>query len=216
MVCPRIALLIPQRLNRELFSRFLALDAQCEIAWAAEIDASLLPADMGRIDVAVVDLEIPADRSRKLLQVLRAAYSPQCVIFLGTGPNDLPLGNPLSQDGDALILKSAPLHDLVDCLRGVLGARKTAASETRIAPQLPKSPPGRQLRIDAAHGPLTGREVEVLRCLAEGDSVKEAAGRLHLSPKSVNNHKYRIMQKLGLNDRVHLARYAIREGLIEA
>ena len=38
---------------------------------------------------------------------------------------------------------------------------------------------------------------------------------MRLSQKSVDSHKYRIMQKLGLNDRVHLARYAIREGLIE-
>lgn len=216
MACPRIALFIPERLTRELLSRFLALEALCETAWAAEIDAPLLPAHVGRIDVAVLDLAIPAERARLLLQGLRAAYSPQCVIFLGTGPNDLPLGNPLSRDGDALILKSAPINDLVDCLRGVLGTRKTVPSEPLIPPRMPKAPAGRQLRIDGAHGPLTGREVEVLRCLAEGDSVKEAAGRLHLSPKSVNNHKYRIMQKLGLNDRVHLARYAIREGLVEA
>jgi DNA-binding NarL/FixJ family response regulator len=215
MVCPRIALFIPERLNRDLLGRFLALDALCEIAWAPDIDNPLLPVSIGRIDVAVVDLEIPADRARSLLQGFRGAFSPQCVIFLGTGPNDLPLGNPLSRDGDALILKSAPLNDLVDCLRGVLGTRKSTATETLAPPRMPATPTGRQLRIDAAHGPLTGREVEVLRCLAEGDSVKEAAGRLYLSPKSVNNHKYRIMQKLGLNDRVHLARYAIREGLIE-
>jgi DNA-binding NarL/FixJ family response regulator len=44
--------------------------------------------------------------------------------------------------------------------------------------------------------------------------VKEVARRLHLSEKSIDSHKYRIMHKLGIHDRVGLARYAIREGLM--
>lgn len=61
---------------------------------------------------------------------------------------------------------------------------------------------------------LTGRQLEVLRHLAYGQSVKEIAKLLHLSQKSVDSHKYRIMNKLGIHDRVELARFAIREGLM--
>ena len=56
---------------------------------------------------------------------------------------------------------------------------------------------------------------EVLRFLAQGHSVKEVATKMHLSAKSVDSHKYRIMKKLGIHDRVHLTRFAIREGLLE-
>lgn len=61
---------------------------------------------------------------------------------------------------------------------------------------------------------LTSRQLEVLRHLARGQSVKEVARIMHLSEKSVDSHKYRIMNKLGIHDRVGLARYAIREGLL--
>ena len=63
---------------------------------------------------------------------------------------------------------------------------------------------------------LTNRQLDILRLLANGDSVKAVARKLHLSPKSVDSHKYRIMLKIGVNDSVHLSRYAIREGLIPA
>ena len=62
---------------------------------------------------------------------------------------------------------------------------------------------------------LTARQKEVLRFLAQGHSVKEVASKMHLSAKSVDSHKYRIMKKLGIHDRVHLTRFAIREGLLE-
>jgi len=61
---------------------------------------------------------------------------------------------------------------------------------------------------------LTGRQLEVLRHLASGQSVKEIAKLMHLSQKSVDSHKYRIMNKLGIHDRVELSRFAIREGLM--
>jgi DNA-binding NarL/FixJ family response regulator len=60
---------------------------------------------------------------------------------------------------------------------------------------------------------LTSRQIEVLRHLARGKSVKEVARSMHLSEKSIDSHKYRIMHKLGIHDRVELARYSIREGL---
>jgi len=62
---------------------------------------------------------------------------------------------------------------------------------------------------------LTERQIEVLTHLAEGKTVKEVAHILHLSHKSVDSHKYRIMNRLHVHDRVHLSRFAIREGLIE-
>ncbi len=69
-------------------------------------------------------------------------------------------------------------------------------------------------RIESDLTLLTTRQLEVLRHLARGDSVKEIAKQMHLSQKSVDSHKYRIMSKLGIHDRVELARFAIREGLM--
>lgn len=94
-----------------------------------------------------------------------------------------------------------------------------ASGAARTSPQSPAvSAVSPTLRCVSTHPAeltlLTSRQLEVLRHLARGDSVKEIARQMHLSQKSVDSHKYRIMSKLGIHDRVELARFAIREGLM--
>ena len=69
--------------------------------------------------------------------------------------------------------------------------------------------------FESASDQLTPRQMEVFQLLAEGLTVKQAAERMHLSEKSVDSHKYRIMTRLDIHDRVALTRLAIREGIIE-
>ncbi|MFG0333797.1 MAG: DNA-binding response regulator [Maioricimonas sp. JB049] len=63
---------------------------------------------------------------------------------------------------------------------------------------------------------FSNRQLEVLIHLARGSRVREIAGLMHVSEKAVESHKFRIMKRLGIRDRVELCRWAIREGLIEA
>lgn len=63
---------------------------------------------------------------------------------------------------------------------------------------------------------LTPREQQILRMIGRGQSRTEIARIIHRSPKTVDAHRASIMEKLGIHDRVELARYAIREGLVEA
>ena len=71
---------------------------------------------------------------------------------------------------------------------------------------------------DAAVGPeepLSPREQAVLQLIAEAHTSKEIASELVISVKTVERHRQNILDKLGMNDRVELTRYAIRRGLIE-
>ena len=70
-------------------------------------------------------------------------------------------------------------------------------------------------QIDPPTACLSSREIQILKQIALGHSIKEIAVWLNLTPKSVDSYKYRIMKKLGIHNRVLLCRYAIREGLIE-
>jgi DNA-binding NarL/FixJ family response regulator len=63
--------------------------------------------------------------------------------------------------------------------------------------------------------PLTPRELEVLKLIAEAHTSKEIASMLFISVKTVERHRANILTKLGMRDRVELTRYAIRRGLIE-
>ena len=63
--------------------------------------------------------------------------------------------------------------------------------------------------------PLTAREQEVVKLIAEGYSTKQIAEALVISEKTVERHRANILEKLGMHDRVELTRYAIRRGLVE-
>ena len=66
-----------------------------------------------------------------------------------------------------------------------------------------------------AFDPLTPRELEILKLIAEAHTSKEIAETLFISVKTVERHRANILEKLGMRDRVELTRYAIRRGLIQ-
>jgi len=108
------------------------------------------------------------------------------------------------------VLKSAADEDLVHACRAVLRGEEFQFPG-RAVPSAGRSgsaPPTRE--------PLSHRELEIVKLIAEGHSAREIAGILHISEKTVDRHRGNVFAKLGLSDRVALTRYAIRHGLIEA
>ncbi len=76
----------------------------------------------------------------------------------------------------------------------------------------------RQWMADGADGPavpLTPREEEVVKLIAEAFTNAQIAELLHLSEKTIESHRANVLRKLGMRDRVELVRYAIRRGLVE-
>jgi DNA-binding NarL/FixJ family response regulator len=103
-------------------------------------------------------------------------------------------------------------HDLVGAVRAVGRGEAflTNAAERSII---------RQWMADGAEGPvipLTPREEEVVKLIAEAHTNAQIAGILHVSEKTVESHRANFLRKLGMRDRVELVRYAIRRGLVEA
>jgi DNA-binding NarL/FixJ family response regulator len=113
------------------------------------------------------------------------------------------------------ILKEDPTPELVLALRAARDGRSHFSKA--ISPLLSKSMKdlGRIKRAQAGIGRLTLREREVLRFLAEGHSIRKIAENLHLSPKTVESHKYNIMGKLGHSNLPRLTCDAIRMKIID-
>jgi DNA-binding NarL/FixJ family response regulator len=63
--------------------------------------------------------------------------------------------------------------------------------------------------------PLSPRETDVIKLIAEGHTSEEIADLLYISRKTVDRHRANILEKLGMRNRVELARYAIRRGLVQ-
>ena len=111
------------------------------------------------------------------------------------------------------VLKSAVDRDLVEACRATM--RGEAFLYPDVAAALVREPvAGGSAADEPLADPLTPREAEVLTLIAEAYTTRQIAEALFISPKTVENHRGRIFQKLGMHDRVELTRYAIRRGLV--
>src|SRR5262249_22959876 len=112
--------------------------------------------------------------------------------------------------------KSDDPTTVIDAIRKVhrgefaFGERVLERCQTT-TPSKTSAPPAPVSKLDL----LTPRELQVLRLIGKGLSRLDIAKAIHRSPKTVDNHRAAIMEKLGIHDRVELARYAISEGLTE-
>ena len=110
------------------------------------------------------------------------------------------------------VLKSGVDRDLVAACRAAMRDEPVlypSAIRTLIRDHLERATPG------GTGAGLTPRETEIVKLIAEAHSSKEIAELLTISPKTVERHRANILEKLGMNDRVELTRYAIRRGLVE-
>jgi len=110
------------------------------------------------------------------------------------------------------VLKRGADQDLVTAVRAVERGEPfltNAAERSLIRDWMEHDAPG-------PAEPLSPREQEVVKLIAEAHTNRQIAETLHLSEKTVESHRANVLRKLGMRDRVELVRYAIRRGLIEA
>jgi DNA-binding NarL/FixJ family response regulator len=112
------------------------------------------------------------------------------------------------------VLKSVVDRDLVEACRAAMRGEPflyPAAIAALIRDYLERARHGEAVPED----PLTPREVEIVKLIAEAYTTEEIARELVISPKTVERHRANILAKLGMRDRVELTRYAVRRGLVE-
>ena len=113
-------------------------------------------------------------------------------------------------------LKDCPATELIAALRQV--CRGGSSLSPRMLSQLVDDFRGRvkgSAAVQPRFATLTSREREVLKMLAEGQSVKEIAGELSLSVKTVEAHKFNLMRKLDIHNKAQLVHYAIQKKVIK-
>jgi len=166
-----------------------------------------------RPDVIVADVTMPGLNGIEALVQLRLAGNMVPVVFL-TMHRDAAFARRAFEAGAAgFVLKHAAAVELRIALRAALEGR------VYIAPQLAADlyeglQPGKQPKADPVAA-LTPRQREVLQLLAEGRAVKEIATRLEISARTVEFHKYQLMETLKLRSTADLVRFAIKHGMIE-
>jgi DNA-binding NarL/FixJ family response regulator len=165
-----------------------------------------------RPDLCILDVGMPRMTGLQAAREIRSHLTQSKVLMLSMHDDEHYLFEALEAGASGYVLKQEADQDLVGAIRAVgrNEAFLTNAAERSILRQwVSEGRPGPK-------DPLTPREEEVVKLIAEAYTNAEIASLLHLSEKTVESHRSNVLRKLGMRDRVQLVRYAIRRGLVEA
>ena len=193
----------------------LILDAEPDLEVLAEAGdgaEAVEQALRNEIHLAILDVSMPRLTGLQAAREIARQRPETRVLMLSMHDNEEYLFEALSVGASGYVLKSAVDQDLVSACRAALRGEPflyPAAVTTLIRTHLERR------REEPDHDPLSPREQQVLKLIAEGLSGREIAQQLGISPRTVERHRANLLEKLELQDRVEVTRYAIRRGLIE-
>ena len=168
-------------------------------------------------DLVMVDLSLPDTSGIQLTRDIRNSFSHIKVIIVTMHSKVDYIAEAFQAGANGYVVKESAAEGLMKGLETVLKGEYflDSAVSSQVVETLMRIP-GKETKIsDAQYGTLTAREQEILRVLAEGLSTKEIAEKLCISPKTVDNHRANIMNKLDLHSTIDLVRYAAKLGLID-
>jgi DNA-binding NarL/FixJ family response regulator len=195
----------------------MVLEAQPDMQVVAEVGDGAEAVERGLqddVDLAVIDITMPRMTGLHAARELHRRRPELRILVLSMHENERYLHEALKAGASGYVLKSVADRDLVEAVRAAMRGEKflyPGARTPLIEDFLHRARQDLPLRED----PLTPREQEVVKLVAEGYTNKQIAETLVISEKTVERHRANILDKLGMRDRVELTRYAIRHGLIE-
>jgi DNA-binding NarL/FixJ family response regulator len=166
------------------------------------------------VHLAILDVAMPNLTGLQAAREIAGRRPGLPILILSMYDREQYFFEALAAGASGYVLKREADQDVVEACRSAL------RGEPFIYPQALSSLMRRYLvRIERGErpgrGPLTPRETEVVKLIAEGRSSQEIAELLVISPKTVERHRANVLEKLQMRDRVEVTRYAIREGLVE-
>jgi DNA-binding NarL/FixJ family response regulator len=192
----------------------MLIDRQTDMSVVGEADDGVAALEMTqseRPDVAVLDVSMPRMTGLQAAREIRAHVPDTRVLLLSMHDDEKYFLEGLEAGAAGYVLKRAADTDLIDALRTVAGGRTFLSGDAQKALMDEWLDGGRVEPDD----PLTPRELEVVKLIAEAYTNRQIAETLKLSEKTVESHRANLLSKLGMRDRVELVRYAIRRGLVE-
>ena len=163
-------------------------------------------------DIVVADISMPLLNGIEVARLLQKSHPEIKIIFLTMHPDPTYAAEAFRTGASGYVLKSSAAEELVTAIQEALRGRVyvTPLVAGDVMHQLMQDPHAQE-KVSAE---LTQRQREVLQLVAEGRSAKEIAEILKVSPRTVEFHKYRIMETLGLHTTAELTQYAVRHGIV--
>ena len=157
-----------------------------------------------RPDITIMDIQMPELNGIQATEAIRREFPRAKIIVLTTFKGDVQAVNALRAGADGYLLKSAVRKELIDCIRAVHAGKRRVLAEVAM-----------EIAEHAAEEMLSAREIDVLRCAAQGNSNKRIASILRLSEETVKSHIASVLAKLGARDRTHAVAIALKRRIID-
>jgi len=166
-----------------------------------------------RPDVMVVDISMPMLNGIEAVRQIKKVHPEIKVVFLTMHPDVAYAASAFKAGASGYVLKHSAPDELITAIREGLKGR-TYVTPLIAGKLLHSYESGSHSEVDKVLS-LTSRQREVLQLLAEGRSAKEIAAILNISTKTVEYHKYRMMEDLSIKTAAELTRYAVKQGIAE-
>lgn len=195
----------------------LVLDSEPDLRVVAEAGDGAEALEIAlreEIDLAVLDVSMPRLTGLQVAAELQGQRPELRTLMLSVHDSEQYFFEALKAGASGYVLKSAANVDLIEACRAALRGQPfiyPKAASALVRDYLDRASRGEEISTE----PLTLRELEVTKLIAEGLTSDEVAETLMIAKNTVNRHRDNILEKLGMRNRVELTRYAIRRGLVE-
>jgi DNA-binding NarL/FixJ family response regulator len=163
-------------------------------------------------DVAILDVTMPRMTGLQAAREIKSRAPETSVLLLSMHDDERYFFDAVEVGANGYVLKRSADTDLIDAIQAVARGEQFVSPVTERAAIKEWLDSG---KVDRLEDPLTPRELDVVKLIAEAYTNKQIAVALHVSEKTVESHRANVLSKLGMRDRVELVRYAIRRGLVE-
>ena len=164
-----------------------------------------------RVDVIVMDMNMPGPSGLDLVKSIRAEFPRLPILVLSAHPEDQYAVRVVRAGAMGYLTKESAEADLVVAVRRVASGKRylTQTLAASLLDALDTNPD------EDPHAALSDREYQVLRLIASGMTVGGIAEHLSLSVKTVSTYRSRLLQKMGMSNNSEITRYALENGLVE-
>jgi len=170
-----------------------------------------------KADVVLIDISMPRVSGIEATHLIKERNPATRVLILTMYDNEEYLHQMVRAGANGYVLKNADKKELFAAVRAVAAGKRffSPGVSDLMIDEFVKHSKESTGSPEAKVVPLTKREIEILRYIAQGLTNKRIAEKIYLSVRTVNTHRNNLMQKLGIHETAGLVRYAIQSGVIE-
>lgn len=178
---------------------------------AENADQAMRLLNNNKLDMVILDITMPGRSGLDVLREIHKLYPRLHVLVLSIHPESQYALRVIKSGASGYMTKESAPHELVSAVERIFGGKKYL------------SEPMMQLLVEEMqnenkkppHEELSNREFEILCMIADGKPLKDIAGRLRLSPKTVSTYRTRLLAKMNMDSNAELTRYALENDLVE-